>query len=59
LRVEGGEVGVSVGVGTVESCFVEVIDSISLIDAIVIIFCGVADHPDLVLLVDEVAVRYM
>lgn len=44
--------------GTVESFFVELVDAFSLIDAILILFCGVADHSDLILFVDEVAVKY-
>jgi len=47
------------GVGTVESFFVEFIDAFSLVDTVLILLCGVVDHPNLVLLVDEVAVKYM
>jgi hypothetical protein len=53
-----GEMGGLVG-STVESFFIEFIDAFSLVDSILILFCGVADHPDLVLLVDEVAIKYV
>jgi hypothetical protein len=44
-------------IGTVVSFFVEFIDSFSLMNTILILFCGVADHADLVLLIYEVAVK--
>lgn len=41
------------------SFFVQFVDAFSLIDAVVILLCRVADHADLVVLVDEVALNYM
>ena len=41
------------------SFFVELIDTLSLVDPVLVPLCGVANHADLVALVDEVAVKDM
>lgn len=44
-------------VSTVVGFFVEFIDTFSMIDSVVIVLCWVADHADLIMLIDEVACK--
>lgn len=37
--------------------FVELVDAVALVDLVLVSFCWVVDHTDLVMLVDEVAAK--